>query len=216
MLDSGAYDSSKILADLTQLRRLAIRKKFRTFGYPSISFTTKEEPGEEMLQIASSIAKYAGIVVVKTDKPEYILPVLTLRENIYSDPQKPVAVDPGLYVIGNVGEDSPVYCTTNFSLTYFLVEGEVSATRIPSFILSVDTNGTSVLTAYADNKFSAEKIAQAIETCGLEEKVKHKNIVIPGAVAVLKGKLENESGWNVIVGPREASGIQKFAKSHFS
>jgi len=216
VLDSGADDTGKVLADLTHIRRLAVRKKNRTFGYPSITFTTRENPAEEMLQIASYVAKYAGIVVVGTDKAEYLLPALSLRANIYTDPQKPATVEPGLHVIGDVGDDSPVYCTTNFSLTYFLVEGEVEATRIPSFILSVDTNGTSVLTAYADNKFSAEKIGEAIKECGLEEKVSHKDIVIPGAVAVLKGRLEDESGWNVIVGPRESSGIQKFAKSRFS
>ncbi len=216
VLDSGAPESSRILADLTQFRRLAVRRKFRPFGYPSITFTTKEDPAEEMLQIASCVAKYAGIIVVKTVKEEYLLPLLSLRANIFTDPQKPAAVEPGLHVIGEAGEGSPVYCTTNFSLTYFLVEGEVDATRIPSYILSVNTNGTSVLTAYADNKFTAERIARAIKDSGLEQKVKHKNIVIPGAVAVLKGRLEDESGWDVIVGPREASGIRKFAKMQFS
>ena len=216
VLDSGATESSRILADLTQLRRLAVRRKFRPFGYPFIVFTTKEDPAEEMLQIATCVAKYAGIIVIKTVKEEFLLPLLALRANIFADPQKPAAVEPGLHVIGEAGEGSPVYCTTNFSLTYFLVEGEVEATRIPSYILSVNTNGTSVLTAYADNKFSAERIAGAIKDSGLEQKVKHKNIVIPGAVAVLKGRLEEESGWNVIVGPREASGIRKFAKMQFS
>lgn len=216
VLDPGAAGSSQTLADLTQLRRLAVRKKSRSFAYPAISFTTKEDPGEEMLQIVSGITKYADIIVVKTDRPEYILPLLTLRANIYADPQKPATVEPGLYAVGEADENSPVYCTTNFSLTYFLVEGEISATRIPSFLLAVDTKGTSVLTAYADDKFSAERIAQAMEAYGLEQKVKHRNIVIPGAVAVLKEKLEKESSWNVIVGPREASGLQKFAKSHFS
>ena len=216
VLDPGSSDSSTELANLTQIRRLALRKKFRPFGYPVITFTTKTDPGEEMLQIASAIAKYAGIIVVRLDKPEQLFPLLTLRENIYADPQKPVAVEPGLYPIGDVHDKSPVYCTTNFSLTYFLVAGEVEATRIPSFILSVDTNGTSVLTAYADNKFIPEKITKAIREYGLEEKVKHKDIIIPGAVAVIQGALENASGWNVIVGPREASGIGKFAKSRFS
>lgn len=216
VLDPGTSGSSQALADLTQLRRQAVRKKFRPFAYPVISFTTKEDPGEEMLEIATGITKYADIVVVKTDRPEYILPVLTLRANIYADPQKPATVEPGLYAVGEAGEDSPVYCTTNFSLSYFLVEGEISASRIPSFLLAVDTKGTSVLTAYADDKFTAERIAQAIGACGLEQKVKHRDIIIPGAVDVLKESLEKESGWNVIVGPREASGLQKFAKAHFS
>ncbi len=113
-------------------------------------------------------------------------------------------------------DNSPVYCTTNFSLTYFMVEGEVENTRIPSYILAVDTGGTSVLTAYADNKFSAEIIAAAMKNAGLEGKVSHKKIVIPGYVAVLKEALEGQSGWEVLVGPRETAGISRFAKETFA
>ncbi|MGI6319256.1 MAG: acetyl-CoA decarbonylase/synthase complex subunit gamma [Firmicutes bacterium] len=216
VLDPGSRDTSKVLADMTQIRRLAVRKKFRSFGYPTMVFTSKDDPQEEMLQAITYIAKYTGLVVLNTTKKELLLPLLSWRANVYTDPQKPVAVEPGVYEIGEVNENSPVYCTTNFSLTYFLVEGEVDATRIPSYIISVDTGGISVLTAYADNKFTAEKIAAAIKDLGMEEKVKHKQIVIPGAVAVLKGKLEDESGWEVIVGPRESAGIQKFAKERFA
>ncbi|MDO9535014.1 MAG: acetyl-CoA decarbonylase/synthase complex subunit gamma [Bacillota bacterium] len=216
VLDSGARETSKVIADMTQFRRLAVKKKFRTFGYPAIAFTSKDDPQEEMLQAATYVAKYASLIVLKNAKKELLLPLVSLRANIYTDPQKPVAVEPGLHVLGDVNENSPVYCTTNFSLTYFLVEGEVAATRIPSYIISVDTGGISVLTAYADNKFTAEKIAKSIKDLEMEGKVNHKKIVIPGAVAVLKGKLEDESGWEVIVGPRESSGIQKFAKAQFA
>jgi len=162
------------------------------------------------------MAKYTSVLVVRTTKKELLLPLLSWRANLFTDPQKPVAVEPGLYAIGDAGPASPVYCTTNFSLTYFLVEGEVEATRIPSYIIAVDTGGISVLTAYADNKFTAEKITGAIKELNLEEKVRHRKIVIPGAVAVLKGRLEDESGWEAIVGPREASGIPKFARDRFS
>lgn len=120
-----------------------------------------------------------------------------------------------MYAVGDAGADSPVYCTTNFSLTYFIVEGEVESTRIPSYILSVNTGGVSVLTGYADNKFSGDTISAAMKKAGLDEKVNHKKIVIPGHVAVLKGQLEEASGWEVMVGPREASGINKFAKENF-
>ncbi|MGI5875644.1 MAG: acetyl-CoA decarbonylase/synthase complex subunit gamma [Dethiobacteria bacterium] len=216
VLDPGSRDTSKVLADMTQIRRLAVRKKYRPFGYPTIAFTSKEDPQEEIMQAGIYVAKFASIVVLNTDKKEHLLPLLSLRANIYTDPQKPVQVEPGLHAVGDVNEDSPVYCTTNFSLTYFLVEGEVDATRIPSYIISVDTGGTSVLTAYADNRFTAEKITETIKAVGLEDKVKHRKIVIPGAVAVLKGKLEDESGWEVIVGPRESSGINKFAKDLFA
>ena len=216
VLDPGSRETSKVIADMTQIRRLAVRKKFRTFGYPTIAFTTKEDEQEELLQATALLSKYTSVLVMKGTKKELLLPLLSWRSNLFTDPQKPVAVEPGLHVIGDASENSPVYCTTNFSLTYYLVEGEVDSTRIPSYIISVDTGGISVLTAYADNKFTAEKIAQSIKELGLEDKVKHRKIVIPGAVAVLKGKLEDESGWEVIVGPRESSGIQKFAKSQFA
>ena len=154
-------------------------------------------------------------MVLKASAKEHLLPLLTWRQNLYTDPQKPIAVEPALYEVGEVDENSPVYCTTNFSLTYFIVEGEVENSRIPSYILSVDTGGISVLTAYADNKFSGEIIAKAMKEAGLDEKVNHKKIVIPGHVAVLQGTLEEESGWEVLVGPREAAGIPKFAKETF-
>ncbi len=216
VLDSGSRETSKVLADLTQIRRLAVRKKFRAFGYPSIAFTSKDDPQEDLMQAGVYLSKYASIVVLKTDKKEHLLPLFSWRANLFTDPQKPAQVQPGLHAIGDADENSPVYCTTNFSLSFYLVEGEVSSTRIPSYILSVDTNGTSVLTAYADNRYTAESIAAAIKSTGLEDKVKHKNIVIPGLVAVLKGSLEDESGWDVTVGPREASGITKFAKEKFA
>lgn len=215
VLDSGARDTSKVLADLTQIRRSAIRKRFRPFGYPTIAFTSKEDPLEEVIQAGVYLSKYASIVVLKASAKEHLLPLLSWRQNLYTDPQKPIAVEPALYEVGEADENSPVYCTTNFSLTYFIVEGEVENSRIPSYILSVDTGGISVLTAYADNKFSGEIIAKAMKEAGLDEKVNHKKIVIPGHVAVLQGTLEEESGWEVLVGPREAAGIPKFAKETF-
>ncbi|MGI5823216.1 MAG: acetyl-CoA decarbonylase/synthase complex subunit gamma, partial [Dethiobacteria bacterium] len=216
ILDTGSREVAKVLADLTQLRRQAVKKKFRPFGYPTIAFTTKDDPHEELIQAGMYVAKYASIVVMKTAQKEIHLPLMSWRANIYTDPQKPVAVEPGVHEVGEVDENSPVYCTTNFSLTYFLVEGEVDATRIPSYILSVDTGGISVLTGYADNKFTGETIAKAIKEFGLEEKVKHRKIVIPGGVAVIQGKLEEESGWDVLVGPRESAEIPKFAKEKFA
>ncbi len=216
VLDSGVRETSKVLADLTQFRRLAVRKKFRPFGYPAIAFTSKEDPREEVVQAGSYLSKYADIVVLKASGKQQLMPLLSWRQNLYTDPQKPIAVEAKLYDIGTPTDDSPVYVTTNFSLTYFIVEGEVESSRIPSRILSVDTGGISVLTAYADNKFSAETITAAIKKSGVEDKVKHRKLVLPGHVAVLKGALEEESGWEVVVGPREASGITKFSKENFA
>jgi len=141
------------------------------------------------------------------------LPLLAVRQNIFTDPQKPIQVEPILHSVGEVNENSPLYITTNFSLTYYSVEGEVEATKIPSYILPIDTDGTSVLTAYAAGKFEPEKIAEAMEACGIADKVSHRNVIIPGYVAVISGKLAEKSGWKIIVGPRESSGIASFSKS---
>ncbi len=216
VLDSGQTEASKIVGDLVQMRRQAIKKKFRPFGYPSIVFTTEEDPLAEITQAITYVSKYASIIILNTTKKAHVLPLLAWRQNLYTDPQVPIQVEQKLHEVGEVNEDSPVYLTTNFSLTYYSVQGEVESTKIPSYILSVDTDGTSVLTAYAAGKYEAEKIAEVMKKVGLDDKVKHRNMIIPGYVAVLKGKLEEASGWNVIVGPREASGIVAFAKSQFS
>lgn len=159
------------------------------------------------------MAKYASIVVLKTAAKACHLPLMTLRQNLYTDPQKPIQVEPVLHSVGDVNENSPFYITTNFSLTYYSVEGEVEASRIPSYILPVDTDGTSVLTAYAAGKFEPEKIAEVMAACGIADRVSHRKVIIPGYIAVISGKLQELSGWNVIVGPRESSGIVAFSKS---
>jgi len=215
VLDPGARESSKAVAHFVQIRRLAIRKRHRFLGYPIIAFASEAEPAAEVVQAINYISKYASLVVIKTFTKEHLLPLLTWRQNLYADPQVPIKVEQKLHAVGSVNKNSPVYVTTNFSLTYYSVEGEVEASRIPSYIITVDTDGLSVLTAYADGKFEADKIAKVIKKLDVEEKISHKNLVIPGSVAVLKGKLEEITGWNIIVGPREASGIVTFAKSHF-
>lgn len=216
VLDPGAREVSRAIADFTQIRRQAIKKRFRTFGYPLMAFTTAEDPLMEVLEAVDYIAKYASLVVLKTAAKAHLLPLLSWRQNLYTDPQVPIRVEEKIYEIGEVKENSPVYITTNFSLTYYSVEGEVEASRIPSFIIPVDTNGLSVLTAYADGKFEAEKIAGVMKKLGIENRVRHRTVVIPGTVAVLKGKLEELTGWTVLVGPREASGIPSFARSQFA
>lgn len=215
VLDPGSRETSKVLADLTHIRRLAIKKKFRPFGYPTVAFTNKDNPLDEIVQAGVYVAKYASMIVIDASKKEHVLPLLTFRQNLYTDPQKPIQVEPNLHAVGDVNENSPVYVTTNFSLTYYTVQGEVEASKIPSYILAVDTDGTSVLTAYAAGKFEPEKVAELMEKHDVASKVNHKKIVIPGYVAVISGKLKEKSGWEVIVGPREASGIMSFAKANF-
>lgn len=216
ILDSGARHISQCIADLTQMRRLAIKEKFRPFGYPSAAFTSGGAALDEVFEAASYISKYAGLVVLNTCDKAYHLPLLTWRQNLYTDPQVPIQVKEDLYSVGEVTEESPVYITTNFSLTYYSVEAEVESSKIPSYILPVDTDGTSVLTAYAAGKFEPEKIAQALEKYGVKDKVKNPSIIIPGYVAVLYAKLKDLTGFNIMVGPQEATAIPTFARSNLA
>ncbi|MBM4018767.1 MAG: acetyl-CoA decarbonylase/synthase complex subunit gamma [Planctomycetes bacterium] len=197
---------------LTLMRQLALKKNFRPLGYPVIAFAADGTPEAQVARASALIAKYAGIVVVDTIEPWALLPLLTVRQNIYTDPQKPVQVEPKLYAVGEAGADSPLMFTTNFSLTYYTVEGDVEASRVPSWILCVDTEGTSVLTAYSGDKLNEKIVAKAMKTANVETVVKHRKLIIPGYVAVMSGKLEEETGWEILVGPRESSIIPRYLK----
>jgi len=213
ILDTGDKAISGKIWDLTQIRRLPLKKSFRIFGYPVITFTKSENPFQEAAEATTYVSKYASIVIMKGRASWEVLPILTARQNIYTDPQKPLQVEPKIYEVGRVTEKSPVVVTTNFSLTYYTVEGEVEASKIPTYIVTCDAEGMSVLTAWAAEKFTAESIAKTLDTCGIKEKVQHTQVIIPGYVAVLSGKLEEESSWKVSVGPREASGLPIFLKN---
>ncbi|MCX8052564.1 MAG: acetyl-CoA decarbonylase/synthase complex subunit gamma [Armatimonadetes bacterium] len=213
VLDVSAGSFSATLQALTKVRRYALRKNFRPLGYPSMAIPASTDPELAAVEAASYVAKYAGIVVVDTTEPSLILPILTVRMNIYTDPRKPVQVEPKLYEIGAVTDTSPLLLTTNFSLTYYTVEGDVEASRVPSFIGVIDTEGTSVLTAWASEKLTAEKAAKFLNSEEVKSRVSHGKVIIPGYVAVMSGKLEDESGWKVLVGPRESSGIPKYLKT---
>lgn len=213
VLEPEAKTVGAKIAYLTQIRRLALRKNYRPLGYPSIAFTASEQPFAEVNEAASLIAKYASIVIMRGYKNWQVLPLLTVRQNIFTDPQKPLQVEPKVYEIGQVKDSSPVIITTNFSLTYYTVESEVEASRVASYIISCDTEGMSVLTAWAAEKFTAESIARTLRDCEILKRLSHNNVIIPGYVAILSGKLEEESGLKVTVGPREASGIPAFLKS---
>lgn len=214
ILDSGAREANKVLADQTQLRRQAL-KRFRPFGYPTITFADHEDPVLAVINAGLYITKYAGIVVLSTADPADILPLITLRLNIYTDPQKPLAVESRIYEIGIPGPTSPVYVTTNFSLTYFCVAGDIETSRVPGYILPVDTDGVSVLTGWAAGKLTPEKIAGMLQNSGIADKVSHRKVIIPGAVAVLSGKLQELSGWEVLVGPRESAAIPAFVRQRW-
>jgi acetyl-CoA decarbonylase/synthase, CODH/ACS complex subunit gamma len=213
ILDTGKKEISEKLSDLTQIRRLALKKRMRSLGYPVICSVEENDFYACVNEASIYILKYAGIVLLKHSNPEQILPLLTLRQNIYTDPQKPLQVEPKVYPIGQTNENSPILITTNFSLSYFTVLSEVEASKIPSYILSVDTEGMSVLTAWAAEKFTPEKIAKSLDLSGLKETVKQKKVIIPGYVAVMSGDLEEKSGWKVMVGPKEAAGITTFLRN---
>ena len=202
----------KVIQDATLIRRTALKKNFRALGYPMMIFANSTDPNMELAEAISYTSKYASIVIVKNIDKEFVFPLLVARQDIYTDPQKPVQVEPKIYEIGRPTKDSPVLVTTNFSITYFTVAGEVEGSKVPSYIVCCDAEGMSVLTAWAAEKFTAEKISDTLKKFGVESVVGHKKVVIHGYVAVLSGKLEELSGWNVEVGPREASGLPAFLK----
>jgi acetyl-CoA decarbonylase/synthase complex subunit gamma len=212
MLDSGSKPLANKIADLTQIRRLALKKNFRLLGYPTITKVLEKDPYKETINACSLLAKYSSIILLNGLTAWQALSIFTLRQNIYSDPQKPLQVEPKVYPIGKVSDASPVLVTTNFSLTYYTVLSEVESSKIGSYLISVDTEGMSVLTAWAAEKFTADKIVEAINKNNIGSLVSHKKIIIPGYVAVMSGDLEDKSGWQVTVGPREAAGIPSFLK----
>ncbi len=206
---------TKILEDLTQIRRLALKKNFSPFGYPTILICDDNDTTSNLSKSIIGILKYASIVVINSADTELHFPLITLRLNIYTDPQKPVSIEPKLYKIGGEpGSDAPLMVTTNFSLTYYSVEPEIINSKIPSWLLVIDADGLSVLTAWAAEKFNAEKIVDWIKKESVEQKVKHKTLIIPGYVAIINSKLNNLlPDWKIVIGPKEASGIPKFLKS---
>ena len=213
VLSPGAGPAQPILEYLTQTRRACLKKKCRELGYPVLTFAVGEDPEQATIDAASFILKYSGVVVIDVIEPWRVLSILTARTNIYTDPQKPVQVEPGIHTINDPDNGAPLLVTTNFSLSYYSVESEVESARVPARILCVDTEGTSVLTAWAADKFNAETITQALKgQTDLEGQLSHHKVVIPGHVAVLSGSLEDESGWDIIVGPKEASGLTSFLK----
>jgi len=213
ILDVTGPNLGATLESLTKIRRLALKKGFRTLGYPCITVPSTDDPDLEVAEAGACIAKYAGIVVVDVKAPWQVLPLLTIRQNIFTDPRKPVAVEPKLYSVGAVDNQSPVLITTNFSLTYYTVEGDVEASRVPAYIGVIDTEGTSVLTAWASEKLTAAKVAKLLNSDEVKSKVAHRKVIIPGYISVMSGQLEDESGWKVMVGPRESSGIAKYLKT---
>ncbi len=219
ILDPGTRGADDSIQALTQMRRLAIKKGFRPMGFPTITFPGEGASllDEEAMMAAQYVAKYGSIVVLDTFDPAMIYPLITLRLNIYTDPQKPIQMAAGIYPIGNATADSPFCVTTNFSLTYFTIAGELEATGVPSWLMVCDTEGLSVLTAWSAGKFDAEKIAKTAKEQDAASKVSHKKLILPGKVSVLKGELEDElSDWSIMVGPMEAMDVGGWFKNNWN
>ena len=215
VLDPGVRGFNESLAVMTHIRRLALKENLRALGYPVITFPGEGavSPLDEVTLAGQQIAKYAGFVVLDHFTPASAYALLVLRANIYTDPQKPIQVEPGVYPINNPGPDAPLMVTTNFSITYFSVANEVESSGLPGWLLVADAEGMSVLTAWAAGKFDAERIAKAVKESGASGKINHKQVILPGHVAVLMGELEEElPGWEIKVGPREAVDLPAFLR----
>jgi acetyl-CoA decarbonylase/synthase complex subunit gamma len=216
VIDSGSRGVKQAFQDQIIIRSAALAKKFRPLGFPTIVFPAEmsEDPMKEAVIASMFLAKYGGIIILSDFQGESLFPLLVERLNIYTDPQRPLATKEGIYEIGSPNENSPVLITSNFSLTYFIVSGEVEASKIPSYLLVKETEGLSVMTAWAAGKFVADAIAPFVKKCGIADMVKHHKLVIPGYAAPESGGLEEElPGWEVQVGPREGANIPAYLKS---
>jgi len=215
VIDTGARTMKAALEDNIVCRRAAINKKFKPLGFPTIAFPC-EMTDDLMLEAMISsilIAKYAGIVILSDLQGDVLFPLFLERLNIFTDPQRPMVVEEEVYPLNGPDENSPVVITCNFSLTYFIVSGEIEGSKVPTWLLIKDTEGLSVLTAWAAGKFGADLIAQFIKKSGIEDKVKHRELLIPGYLATIKGELEEElPDWAITIGPREAGHIPAFLK----
>ena len=215
VLDIPADNIAATLQQNTAIRKAALKSTYAPFGYPIINFVTEEGMPDLVADASTLICKYASILVVDSIAYQALLPLMMLRQNIYTDPQKPIQVEPKVYPIGEPDENSPVLVTTNFSLTYFIVSGEIENSGISAHLVIVETEGMSVLTGWAAGKFTGEKIAAFIKASGIEDQVKTRRLVIPGYVAQISGDLEEGlKGWQIVVGPQDASDLGPFLKMH--
>lgn len=216
LLDAGSKTIKEAYTNAIQIRRTALKDGDRTFGYPSIIFVNDLAKDNKFMEIAlSSIftIKYGSILVIEDMDFARGHSVGALRQNIYTDPQRPMRVEPKAYSVNNANDESPVLCTVDFALTYFIINGEIEKSKVPTWLLIPDAGGYSVLTAWAAGKFSGSIIANFVKESGVEQKTKSRKLIIPGKVAVLKGDIEDSlPGWEVVVGPNESMQLPKFLK----
>jgi len=216
VMDSGSRTVHQALEDQIIIRSAALNKQFRPLGFPTIVFPGEmtDNPMKEAVIASMFIAKYAGIIVLSDFQGESMFPLLVERLNIYTDPQRPLATTQGIYEINNPDENSPLMVTSNFSLTYFIVSGEIENSKVPSYLYVKDTEGLSVMTSWAAGKFSADIIGPAIKKSNIADKIKHRKLIIPGYIAAESGGLEEElPDWEIMVGPRDASNLTPYLKA---
>ncbi len=219
ILDSGSRQIKQAFEDQILIRRAALKQASRALGFPTIAFPCEMTPSIEMETLIAGmfIAKYASIVVLSDFKGEYLFPLLLERLNIFTDPQRPMTVKEGIYEVGSPHEDSPVFVTTNFALTYFIVTAEIENSGIPAWLLIKDAEGLSVMTAWAAGKFSGDDVGIFVKKSGITDKIKHSRLIIPGYASAIVEELKGElPGWTIDVGPREAAHISGFLKTYYS
>ena len=224
VLDPGTFPDEGLadtLNNFTMLRRAATKGGEELAGFPLIGvpmavWASKGEAADEIVKWREAylagmlIVRYADILIIHETDGWALLPNTVLRQNIYTDPRKPVAVEPGLKVFGTPDEKSPVFFTTNFALTYYTVASDIESSKLNAYVVVVDTEGSAVDSGVAGRKLTADKVAEALKASGLENKVKHKTIIIPGKASRISGEIEEASGWKVQVGPRDSSEIPKY------
>ncbi len=216
VIDPGSREIQQSFNDMVAIRRAALKDSNRAVGFPTITFPCEMASNIDMetLIAAMHIAKYGAIVVMSDFLGENLFPLLLERLNIFTDPQRPMTVTEGIFEINNPDENSPVLVTTNFALTYFIVSGEIEASKVPSWLLIKDSEGLSVLTAWAAGKFAGDDVGMFVKKCGIADKIKHKELIIPGYAAAIVGDVEEElPGWTITVGPREAAHLPAFLKA---
>jgi acetyl-CoA decarbonylase/synthase, CODH/ACS complex subunit gamma len=216
VLDPGSREVKQAFEDEVAMRRAALKDGNRSVGFPTITFPCEMASNTDMEALIAGmfIAKYAGIVILSDLNGETIFPLLLERLNVYTDPQRPMTVIEGIYPIGDPSADSPVLVTTNFALTYFIVSGEIEGSRVPSWLLVKDSEGLSVMTAWAAGKFAGDEVGMFVKKSGIADKVQKKELIIPGYAAAIAGDMEEElPDWKIVVGPREAAHIPPFIKN---
>jgi len=214
------YQTSS-LAELFQVnsigRKASLKNAYKPLGYSNIAFVKSGDVMDSSVVAINQITKYGGICVLPEFNKAQLAGLMALRQNIFTDPQKPIQVEPKLYAIGEPTKDSPVFVTTNFSLTYFIVSGEIENSGLSAWLVIPECEGMSVLTAWAAGKFSGASIGKFCKEIALDNQVNTREIVIPGYVAQISGELEeNMPGWKVIVGTQEAGDIESFVKARFA